>query len=118
MAPASHTGSATVQDGAVPAVAHSIDLTASDPASDAYESAKLTASGASTSMPKDDDSDDEVSDHGSLYEEILDEVDAFEYSTDVRLSRTFRFRRTGVDVSAGKGHMHGRRSTRVQKTSP
>lgn len=102
MATASYSGQAMVQESAPPPV---IDFTSSEATSDVASNGAKTSAGTSISLLRgedshalpdedsataadvkaedsDNDTVDDVVVDGSLYEEILDEVEAFAYSTD------------------------------------
>jgi hypothetical protein len=95
-----------VQESMAPAV---IDFTSSEAASEVASNGAKTSAGTSVSLSRGEDSNtitgddsvtqanmkvedsdndtvDDVAVDGSLYEEILDEVEAFAYSTDGRVS--------------------------------
>lgn len=76
MAAQANAGPVMVQEAAPPPA---VDM-AADPAGEGmYTPTKPKANGAST---QDETDDGDAWESVSLYEEILDEVDAFEYSTD------------------------------------
>jgi NAD-dependent histone deacetylase SIR2 len=83
MAGVSSNGQVVVQASVSAGV---VDLTSSDPAGAGASNGTKPAAGTSTAHPKEEDDEDDMGDADSLYGDILDEVEAFEYSTDGRSS--------------------------------